>query len=177
MLRIYYHEFTKMKKTAALLEQILSPIMPIVGYIGSGVVALAMLSIVADVAGRRFFNKPVTGTLEMNEFMLVIITFCTISYCQFLKGHVTIDLFVERLPKKIQVILDSVIYVFYLVVAALLSWQLYLYAIAAINQHITSGTLLVPVFPFAFIAAAACTILFIVVLLHLLTYLSKVVEE
>jgi TRAP-type transport system small permease protein len=166
-----------MKKAAVLLERILTPIIPVVGYIGSGVVALAMFSIVADVTGRRFFNTPVTGTLEMNEFMLVIITFCTITYCQFLKGHVTIDLFVERLPKKTQVILDSIIYVFYLIVAALLSWQLYGYALTAITQHTTSGTLLIPIFPFGFIAAVACTLLFLVVLLHLLTYISKAVEK
>ena len=166
-----------MKKSAVALERILSPIIPIVGYVGSGVVALAMLSIVADVFGRRFFNKPITGTLEMNEFMLVIITFCTITYCQFLKGHVTIDILVERFTKKSQVILDSVIYVFYLIISALLSWQLYLYGIAAVNQHTTSGTLLIPVFPFAFIAAIACTLLSFVVLLHLLFYLSRAVEK
>jgi TRAP-type C4-dicarboxylate transport system permease small subunit len=166
-----------MKKAAIALERILTPVIPVVGYIGSGVVALAMLSIVADVTGRRFFNTPVTGTLEMNEFMLVIITFCTITYCQFLKGHVTIDLLVERLPKKTQTILDSVIYVFYLLVAGLLSWQLYLYGFTAIAQHTTSGTLLIPVFPFGFVAAIACTLLFFVVLLHLLMYLSKAVEK
>jgi TRAP-type C4-dicarboxylate transport system permease small subunit len=166
-----------MKKIAALLAQILSPVMPVVGYIGSGVVALAMLSIVADVTGRRFFNQPVTGTLEMNEFMLVIIMFFTIAYCQFLKGHVTIDLLVDRLSKKAQNILDILIYIVFFVTSGLLSWQLYIQGLTILGQHTTSGTLLIPVFPFAFIAAIGCTLLCLVVLMQLLVYLVKAVEK
>jgi TRAP-type C4-dicarboxylate transport system permease small subunit len=166
-----------LKTTASYLERILAPIMPSVGLIGSGVTALAMLLIVADVCGRRFFNQPITGTLEINEFMLIIITFCTIAFCQYIKGHVTIDLLVERLSRKTQNIIDSIIYVFYLIISVLLSWQLYLYAFTSIKQHTTSGTLLIPIYPFAFIAAIGCTLLCLVVLMHLFMYLSKVAEK
>jgi TRAP-type C4-dicarboxylate transport system permease small subunit len=155
-----------LRKAASSLEHVLSPVMSSVGLIGSIVTALAMLLIVADVFGRRFFNQPITGTLEINEFMLVIITFCTIAFCQFIKGHVTIDILVERLSQKTQNIIDSII-----------SWQLYLHAFTILKQQTTSGTLQIPVYPFAFIAAIGCTLLCLVVLMHLFMYLTKVVEK
>jgi TRAP-type C4-dicarboxylate transport system permease small subunit len=166
-----------LRKAAGSLEHILSPVMSSVGFIGSSVTALAMLLIVADVFGRRFFNQPITGTLEINEFMLVIITFCTIAFCQFIKGHITIDILVERLSQKTQNLIDTIIYVFYLIISALLSWQLYVQAFTILKQQTTSGTLQIPVYPFAFIAAIGCTLLCLVVLMHLFMYLTKVIEK
>ena len=165
------------RKTADGLEKVISPTIPIVGYIGSFVIAAVMFLTVADVFGRRFLNKPVTGTYEISEMLLVIVIFSAVAYCQFLKGHVTIDLLVTRLNQKVQDIINSIVYVIFLGTFGILSWQLYIYAVEVMAKNWVSGTILLPVYPFAFIAAIGCTLLCFVIFMHLTMYLVKVFEE
>lgn len=145
------------------------------GMIGSAVIAVVMFLTVADVVGRKFFNKPITGTFEISEMLLVIVVFSTAAYCQLLRGHVTIDLLVERFSQKVRDIIDSVMYVVFLVTFALLSWQLYVYAIDILNQKTVSGTIMLPIYPFAFIAALGSTLLCLLVFMDLMRYISKVI--
>jgi TRAP-type transport system small permease protein len=161
------------KKVADSLEKALKPIIPVTGMIGSAVIAVVMFLTVADVVGRKFFNKPITGTYEISEMFLVIVVFSTAAYCQLLRGHVTIDLLVERFNQKTRDIIDAVMYVVFLVIFVFLSWQLYVYAIEILNQKTVSGTILLPIYPFAFIAAIGATLLCLVVFMHLMRYISK----
>jgi len=165
------------KKVANALEKALSPIIPIVGNIGSVVIAAVMFLTVADVFGRRFLNKPVTGGYEISEMLLVIVIFSTIAYCQLLRGHIAIDLLVSRLRQKTQAVLNSLVYIIFLVTFGILSWQLYIYAIEVMGKNWVTGTILLPIYPFAFIAAIGCTLLCLVVFMHLTMYLVRVVEK
>ena len=81
------------KKTAQILEKALTPIIPVIGNIGSVFIMVAMFVTVADVIGRRFFNHPISGSYEISSMILVIVVFSTITYCQLLKGHVSIENF------------------------------------------------------------------------------------
>lgn len=166
-----------LKKAAHVLEKALSPIVPVVGNIGSFIIMAVMLLTVADVFGRRFLNKPVTGSYEISQLVLVIIVFTTIAYCQLLKGHITIDLLVSRLQRRIQDVINSIVYVLFLVTFGLLSWQLFVYALEALQKKEVSGTILIPVYPFAFIAAIGCTLLCLIVLTHLMMFIAKAVEK
>ena len=167
----------RLKKVANALEKVLSPVIPIVGNIGSVVIVAVMFLTVADVVGRRFLNKPVTASYEISEMLLVIVMFSTIAYCQLLRGHVSIDLLVSRLRQKTQAVINSLVYIIFLVTFGILSWQLYIYAIELVEKNWVTGTILLPVYPFAFIAAIGCTLLCLVVFMHLTMYLAKVVEK
>ena len=74
-----------LKKITQGLEKVLTPVIPIIGGIGSIFIVAAMLLTVADVVGRRFLNHPVPGSYEISAMMLVIVVFSTITYCQLLK--------------------------------------------------------------------------------------------
>ena len=165
------------RKVANALEKALSPIIPIVGNIGSVVIAAVMFLTVADVFGRRFLNKPVTASYEISEMLLVIVIFSTIAYCQLLRGHVAIDLLISRLRQKTQAVINSLVYIIFLVTFGILSWQLYIYAIEVMGKNWVTGTILLPIYPFAFIAAIGCTLLCLVVFMHLTMYLVRVVEK
>ena len=136
-----------------------------------------MFLTVADVFGRRFLNKPVSGSYEISEMLLVIVIFSTVAYCQLLRGHVTIDLLVSRLRQKTQAVINSLVYILFLVTFGILSWQLYVNAIELVEKNWVTGTILLPVYPFAFIAAIGCTLLCLVVFMHLTMFLVRVVEK
>ena len=70
------------------------------GLISSVATFVMMLLVVANVIGRYLFNKPVTGTLEFTESLLVLIIFCSVALTQYDGGHIRVNLLTRRLPKR-----------------------------------------------------------------------------
>ena len=166
-----------LRKAADFIYRGLSPVTAVVGKIGSGVIAVMMLLTVSDVVGRRAFNQPVYGAYELSELMMVIVTFFTAAHCQFLRGHIKIDLVVSRLRQRTQDVLNSVMHVFLLAAFCLLTWSLCLYAVTESQTGLTSQLLGIPVFPFIIISAVCCALLSLLVLMHLLLYLAGAMKK
>jgi len=167
----------RIQKAANSMERWLAPLTAIAGNIGATVIALMMLLTVSDILGRRIFNQPVYGAYELSGLMMVIVTFFTIAHCQFLRGHIRIELIVSRFRQRTQDVIDSIMYVFFLAMICLLTWRLYLYAVEEWNSGCTSSLLDIPVFPFIIVSALGCTLLGLVVLMHLLLYLAGALKK
>ena len=159
------------------MERVISPLLNLFSKIGGGFIFVMMLLTVTDVVGRRAFNQPVYGAYEISEFMLVIVVFFSIVHCEFLKGHVTIDLVVSRFRQRTQDIIDTIMYLIFLVTSCLLIWRLWLYGTAVLRNNIVSGVLEIPVYPFVFVAALGCVLLSVVVLMRLLLFLAGVLKR
>jgi len=166
-----------LKKAANFLERGLSPLTRVVGNVGAGVIAVMMLLTVTDVVGRRVFNHSVLGAYELNELMLIIVVLFSIVHCQFLKGHITIDLVVTRLRQRTQNVIDSIMYLFFLATLCLLTWRLWVYAAEIGQSNLVYGLLGVPVSPFIFVESLCCALLSLVVLMHLLLFLAGALKE
>lgn len=167
-------------KIAQSLEKAIRPVIPVIGGIGSIFIMVAMFVTVADVIGRRFFNSPVPGSYEISAMLLVIVVFSTITYCELLNGHVTIDLLVSRLAQKTQNIVNIFVYVLFLATYAILTWRLFVYAVETFHKKeviIIKASILIPVYPFVFIAAIGCTLMALVIFMHLTLYMAKAVNK
>ncbi|WP_077212149.1 TRAP transporter small permease [Bacillus dakarensis] len=57
---------------------------------------MMMLLVTADVTGRYFFNKPIAGQIEITEMFMVLSIYLGMAYTQREKGHVGMDLFVNK---------------------------------------------------------------------------------
>ena len=159
------------------MERVLSPVVTVFGSVGSGAIALMMLVTVADVGGRRLFNHPVFGSMDLSTFMMVIVVFFSMAQCELMRGHITIDLLVSRFKQKSQDIFNSIAYVIFLVTFSWMTWQLIQYGIGRYHSHIVSYTLKVPLYPFIFVAALGSALLSLMVLTHLLTYLAGALKK
>lgn len=166
----------RLSKATDFIGRVLSPLVSAVGKIGAGIIAVMMLLTVVDVVGRRFFNHPVAGAYELSGFMMVIVVFFSMAGCQLLKGHITIDIVVSKLRQRTQNIIDSLMYVFFLMMFGVLTWRLCIYAIQETGGTI-SGTLAIPVFPFIYLAALGSALLSLVVLMHLLLFLAGALKK
>jgi TRAP-type mannitol/chloroaromatic compound transport system permease small subunit len=52
---------------------------------------------VVQVIGRKMFNFPVRGYVDLVEFAMVVFAFLAISYCQKFGGHVRMELIIGRM--------------------------------------------------------------------------------
>ncbi len=63
---------------------------------------LMVVLVTVHVISRAIFNKPLIGTVELEELMIVILVFCGIAYTQVTGNHISVDFITSRLPKRLQ---------------------------------------------------------------------------
>jgi TRAP-type transport system small permease protein len=126
------------------------------------VIALAALAVitVVDVGGRYFFNKPLLGTVEMSEFLMVILSFGALALAELRNSHITVDFFfVTVLPERIQALLDALGALLGIVFWSFVAWR------AAVHAHRiwiageVSANLLLPTWPFYLAVTVGCGLL------------------
>jgi TRAP-type transport system small permease protein len=61
---------------------------------------IVMLGTAIDVIMRYIFNKPITGGLEMAEYLFVTMVFLAIAYTQSKDEHIRVDFIVDLFPIK-----------------------------------------------------------------------------
>jgi len=139
--------------------------------------ALLMFLTFADVAGRYFFRKPITGTYENTEFMLAIIVGLSIAYTATKKEHISIDLVVSRLPSRAQAIIDSITCLISLGLFFLITWQYVLQTTTIYGSKWSTMILYIPYYPFYGVVTIGIAMLTIVLLTQCVEYISQAVSK
>lgn len=78
------------------------------GAISAIATFIMMVLVVANIIGRYLFNKPLTGTLEFTESLLVIIIFLSVALTQYDGGHIRVNIVTRRLPQRVARILTII---------------------------------------------------------------------
>lgn len=88
-----------MRKLLLGFDNILTKIERMLLSIGSFALLIMMFLVGIDVMGRNLINKPLLGSEEITEILMVIAIYFGISYTQRFKGHVGMDLFINNVFK------------------------------------------------------------------------------
>lgn len=120
-----------------------------VALVGATLVFLTMFITTIDVVG-RFFRRPFLGTMEISELALAVMVFLGWSYTQAEKSHISIDLFFNMLPKRLQKILDLIHPLFGIALLSLVAWQSVKYTLDAKASLMETENLGIPFWPFHF---------------------------
>ncbi|MBN1848986.1 MAG: TRAP transporter small permease [Deltaproteobacteria bacterium] len=121
----------------------------VIAIVGATLVALTMFVTTIDVVG-RYFRVPFTGTMEISELTLAIMIFLGWAYTQAEKGHISIDIVFNTLPKPIRKILDVMNPLFGIGLLGLVVWQGFIYSMETRVSQIATDNLGIPVWPFRF---------------------------
>jgi len=90
-----------------------------------------ILYIVADICARQFFNHPLPSNLELIYAALITVGGFTMMWATLNKRHVKVDILFSKLPRRVQMIMDSIYYFI-----ALALWSTFTYFV--IEQGITA---------------------------------------
>ena len=80
---------------------------------GFGVVAVVvlvcmMMLTVVDVCLRYFFNNPIMGSMEVTEYMMVIVGFLGLAWCALKGMHIKVELIVGRFSQRAQAVVNII---------------------------------------------------------------------
>lgn len=133
-----------------LLKRILDIFVNIAAWIAGAATILMMLHVAADVAGRNFFNAPITGTLEIvSAYNMAALAFLPLAYLAREKSHIIVELFTGWMKPNPRSILDGLVAIVTVVYIAIFTWKALEVAIAktAIGDAREAGFGYVPVWP------------------------------
>ena len=134
-----------------------------------------MLVSIANILGRMFW-RPIYGTFDYVSFFSVIVVALALAYCAAQKGHISVELFVARLPRRAQGIIGCFANILSLGMFAIVIWQCMAFAERMIRTRQVTMTALLPFYPFIYVIAFGCFLLCLVILVELVKSLDKVVK-
>ena len=167
----------RLQKAARAIERVVNPLSSITNSVGQGILVVMMLLIVVDVVLRYVFNRPIKGSYEVIEFMLVLLVFFGLAYTQTKKANVAIDLLTRHFSLGIQAVIDSTTYLLCLAGFVVITWRSIAEAEVSRVDGVTSGLLSLPVFPFMWVVAFGSALLCLVFVVDLLDSLDGVVKN
>lgn len=131
--------------------------------IGVIMLMLMMLMVTADVVARFVFNAPIEGVYEAVELMMAVVYCYGIAYTQRGKKHISVRLFVEKMPPRTAGVVKLIVAVLCFILCILITWQSFLKAGAILATGETTYSGIgpfghVPIGPFVYITTAACLV-------------------
>jgi TRAP-type C4-dicarboxylate transport system permease small subunit len=162
-----------MNRVASFMKKYLGSVTGVLDKIGMGAFILLTGMLVYSVIARKL-GYPLTGVIELSEFGMALVIFSFLSGNYFKGDQMTMDTFVEKLPKKGSTVIGSIVHLINFVILGLMTWQLFKYGIMVQGMGQTSVNLRIPISPFIYFAAVCCVVLTVVYILHFLNSLVKV---
>jgi TRAP-type C4-dicarboxylate transport system permease small subunit len=139
-----------------VIEMIINWVTRFSGYIAGIVLFSMMMLTTIDVVCRYFFNASILGVYEITEFMMLCVVFFSLSFAQKLKGHVAVNILVDRLSNKNRQIFNICNFFISIIFLLLIAWMSSSQGIELFHSNRVSGNLAIPVYPFFFVLSLGC---------------------
>lgn len=134
---------------------------------------LAMMALTSvDVALRYCCSRPITGAVELVEFLLVIAVFFGVAYTQRMGGNISADLIDTLAPRRVIAVLDVFTGALALLLCVAMAWATYHEAVDPNARWDTTDMLEVPIWPFKLLAATGLALLSLELALDLVRRLA-----
>ena len=141
-----------------------------------GLIAM-MLLITIDVFGRFLFSKPVVGSYEIVEFLMIVVIFLGIPYGQVRKQHVNVELFAQILKGRARAVLDSITYFLSFAIFLMITYASVKQTLNIWEAKQSSLVLLIPQWPIMAVMALGVALFTSVLFLDMLRNLLKAIRK
>ncbi len=146
----------------------------LIGLLATGIMALPTT---ADVFCRYFFHFSVEGVIEVEEILLVLLTFGALAVIQAGRGHIIVDFVVGRLSPRHRLWTELFNATLGTALFSLMAWCLQLFVQGKFASGETTFVLLIPLYLPVMFAAVGALLLAFCHLSDFLIILGKVFEN
>jgi TRAP-type C4-dicarboxylate transport system permease small subunit len=138
---------------------------------------LMTLMIVIDIIGSKLFKWPLPGSMETESLAGLILIAFALPFTQAVKGHIEVELFIERLPKLAQSVVSVFINLLSVLLFVALIWQMFKYSLNLFELGNMTFTQKIPYYPFAFGVCFCFFIAFLYLLMDLVKSVARLVNR
>jgi len=130
----------------------------------------------ADVIGRYVFDRPIQGTMGVSQLLLAGVVFFSWGYTQTVGGHIRVTLFMSRLSRRSQTVVNLLMSLVALAIFSIITWQGVVVALSYWHQGRYVDIINVPLFYFQLLVPLGgfvTSLVLITQILHLITEMRK----
>lgn len=157
------------------LERLNASVNRVLAWIAGLALIAMMLFTVADMV-LRGFGHPVAGSYEVIGWLSAAAMALALGYTQLHRGHVAIDLVVERLPGRGRASVDVATSLMSLLLFTAVAWYVARYGIVLHETGSLSETLKAIVYPWVYVVAIGCAGLALALLVDFLRAVGRLVS-
>jgi TRAP-type C4-dicarboxylate transport system permease small subunit len=139
------------------LFRILQRVSKVLSTIGGAALTFMMCLTVADVL-LRAWGRPILGTYELVSLTLAIVIGFTIPKVSLDRGHVYMEIVLEKLSKRDRAIMNTFTRMLALILFAIIGYNLFLIGSEFRISGEVSSTLKLPFFPISYFVGICCFI-------------------
>lgn len=140
-----------------ILIRILQKVSKILSTIGGAALTFMMCLTVADVL-LRAWGRPILGTYELVSLTLAIVIGFSIPKVSLDRGHVYMEIVLEKLSKRDRAIMNTFTRILGLILFAIIGYNLFLIGNEFHVSGEVSSTLKLPFFPISYFVGVCCFI-------------------
>lgn len=159
-------------RAARAIHGVLDPMCRYLCYAAAIVTLLMAIGMVVDLVSRMVFRSPLTGMIELQTFMLVIMAFFSIAYTMLKNQHVTVDLITSALSNHVNSFLQSIFSIWGAFIFGAMGWLSASRAIEAFAREEVADITRLPFWFFYAVVSLGTFLLAIALLAALFTHLS-----
>jgi TRAP-type C4-dicarboxylate transport system permease small subunit len=163
-------------KCAHFIGRVADPVARYLNFIAMLFLAAMMVLTGVDVGLRYFFNRPISGSYELTQYMMPMVVAFGLAHCALEDGHVQVELLTSKLPIRLQNVMKSVANLALFAVFVLIAWQATVRGIGMIVSGLYTEVLYLPIYPFVFVVTLGCLALSLVALKKFFQHLSMAVQ-
>ena len=166
-----------LKKLASVAQKTINQVSRVASILAVVFLLIMMALTVTDVFLRSFFNSPILGSMEITEYLIVVAGFLGLAWCAAKRGHLKVDMIMDRLSPRAQEISDSITMILALTVVPLVAWQCFEQAQYTLVEGNASAILHIPDYIFYNVAGVGYALLSLVLLTILADSIGKVIKR
>ncbi|HSW57471.1 MAG TPA: TRAP transporter small permease [Dehalococcoidales bacterium] len=145
--------------------------------LGMAALTAIMFVITIDVVLRIALNRPIRGSIEIAELLMLPAVFLIIGLVQHLKTNISVDVLFTRFPVKMQAVVEFLITFLSLGICSLMLWQAFVFQRYLVDTHNMSVILKLQTAPFHVALVVGYLLISLVFLVQLIESLLKVVKK
>lgn len=140
--------------------------------LSAAAVVFIMLLTCADVV-LRAFDRPIPGTYELVGYFGAVIVAFALAQTSVERGHIAVELFLNRLPRRAQALIEGAGGMAATALFFVLAWQSQLYARDLMESGDVSLTLGIPTWPFVICLTFGCVTMAVALLVDAVRQLKR----
>jgi TRAP-type C4-dicarboxylate transport system permease small subunit len=146
-------------------------------WIGLAGMLLMMAITCIDVVGAKVFHWRLLGAIDTVMLSQIVAIAFAASMTLILGRHIEVHFFIDRLPRRAQAVIDSIVLLLGLGLFSLIIWQLCVlgYTFQTSGEH--SQSAYIPYFPFGYCIAFASIPVCLVLLLKFLKSIGRIAQR
>lgn len=149
-------------------------IIDIVGFVSLMTIVVMMMLTTADVILRYLFDRPILGSMEMTELLMVSVAGLSLAWCTLKSGHIRVDIITNMFSKKTNKTMDVINYILTGIICAFIVPALINRYIEGEKLDIRTYVLRIPEGPFVLLLTFGYFLTFLVLIVKTV---KSIVEE